>query len=124
MSTLGVIAIVFGVLVVALAVGGAIATRRRAPSDSEFHAHLDDVNRQLAMAHAQDKGWDPAIVASAARAAFAEKHPGVEIESLTLAAVLDKPGTDQDEAVYSVRAGGDEHRLTLGRRAGEWVRVG
>jgi len=35
--------------------------------------------------------------------------------------VLDRPGTEEDEAVFDVRAGGQNHRLVLGRRDGDWV---
>ncbi len=52
---------------------------------------------------------------------FAEQHPGHEVEELTLVQVVDKPGIDADEAVFSVRGGGHEHRVVLGRAGDEWV---
>ena len=35
--------------------------------------------------------------------------------------MIDKPGTDEDQAVFDVRRGGDRHRLVLGRRDGDWI---
>ena len=121
MSTLGLIAIIVLALLLALALGGAIAGRRRRSDPGEFAASLEDVNRAQALAHAQDKGWDPAVVAQAARAAFIDARPGNDVASLTLTVVLDEPGTDQDKAVFRVTAADGVHELTLGRRAGDWV---
>jgi len=49
---------------------------------------------------------------------------GHEPDELTLIEVLDRPGTDEDEAVFDVRAGGSRHRLVLGRRGDEWIAAG
>jgi len=38
-----------------------------------------------------------------------------------LVEVIDKPGTDEDQAVFEVRTGSDRHRVVLGRRDGDWV---
>jgi hypothetical protein len=35
--------------------------------------------------------------------------------------VVDPPGTDDDRAVWRVRAHGQAHRLTLGRRGDDWI---
>jgi hypothetical protein len=61
------------------------------------------------------------VVESAARAAFAERHPGEHVTELVLTQVVDPPGTDEDKAVFRVNAPDGEHRLTLGRRGGDWV---
>jgi len=34
--------------------------------------------------------------------------------------VIDRPGTDEDQAIFDVRAGGRRGRVILGRRDGEW----
>ena len=39
----------------------------------------------------------------------------------TLVQIIDRPGTDDDKAVFEVASGGREERLTLGRQGGEWV---
>ena len=35
--------------------------------------------------------------------------------------IIDRPGTDEDKAVFRVASGDREERLTLGREGGEWV---
>jgi hypothetical protein len=35
--------------------------------------------------------------------------------------VIDRPGTDADQAVFDVHAAGARHRVVLGRRDGEWI---
>ena len=122
MSTLGIVVLVLVVILVLLAVGGAIANkRRRQATAGQFHARVDEVNQDLAAAHAADNGWEPARVEGAARAAFASRHPGQEVSDLALVQVIDPPGTDDDKAVFRLEAaGGRVHHLTLGRRGGEW----
>jgi hypothetical protein len=102
-----------------LAVGGAIAQRRRLEASRErFTRHLDQVNNQLAAAHASDKGWDPERLHAAAQHALAE-HGGARAGGdLTLVAVIDRPGTEDDKAVFETDGGS---RLTLGRRGDDWV---
>ena len=110
------------IVVIVLAVGGALARRAQlARSRSAFDSSLDRVNRDLATAAAQDRGWDRAKLEAAARRLFAAER-GAEPEELTLVEVLDRPGTDEDRAVFRAVHGGAEHALTLGRREGEWVR--
>ena len=55
-----------------LAVGGAIAARRRlAPDEERFEADLHRVNRDLAAAHAEDRGWERGALEASARQAYA-----------------------------------------------------
>lgn len=120
-STLAIVLIVLGVLVVLLFVGGLAGARRRARStEGALRAQLEKVNGDLALAHAQDKGWDRATMEAAAREAFAARGGG-PIEALHLVQVVDLPGTDADQAVFRVTSGGVESDVTLGRRDGAWV---
>jgi hypothetical protein len=113
---------VFVALVILLAVGGMIARRRQLDaSRGRFEAHLAQVNRELAAAHAEDRGWAREGLESAARAAYASQRDGAEPEQLTLVQIVDRPGTEDDKAVFRVTGGGREEHLTLGRRAGDWV---
>ena len=108
--------IVLAVLFV-LAVGGMIAASRyRKATQGRFEIDLQRVNRELAEAHAQDRGWERETLETSARSAYAAER-GSEPAELELVQVIDKPGTDDDHAVFRV---GNE-RLTLGRRDGEWV---
>jgi hypothetical protein len=111
--------VVLAVLVV-LAVGGAIAQRRRlGRREGAFRAELQHVNRDLAAARAEDRGWERSALEEAARRAYAEQRGGADPGALELVQVLDRPGTDEDKAVF--RVGDGSERLTLGRRGGEWV---
>ena len=117
MEPLAIILIVVAVLVVLLFAGGYVANaRRRRAEAAALHARAQEADRHLAAAHADDKGWERSTLEAAARRAFAERH-GVEPRELRLVQVVDRPGTDEDEAVFS----GDGQELVLGRRAGEWV---
>ena len=109
------------VVLLVLAVGGTIARRAQlARSRSAFDRSLERVNHDLATAAASDRGWDRATLEAAARRIF-EQERGAEPDSLTLVEVLDRPGTDDDRAVFRAEQGGAAHALTLGRRGGEWV---
>jgi biopolymer transport protein ExbB/TolQ len=106
------------VVLALLAIGGAFArSRQLARSRPQFEASLEQVNRDLAAAAAQDRGWDRATLEDAARRIYAQER-GSEPGELVLIEVIDRPGTEQDQAVF--RVGGRE-RFTLGRRDGDWV---
>jgi hypothetical protein len=117
MSVLLIIVLVF----VVLAVGGMIARfmlQRR--TEAHSRALLEKADRDLAEAAAQDRGWDRVRLEDAARSAYAENR-GREPDELLLVEVLDRPGTDEDLAVFRAEAEGARHVLTLGRRGDEWV---
>jgi len=121
-STLGIVLIVLAVVVVLLAAGGyAAATRRAKSSEGALQRELDRAEHELARAHASDKGWDPAVLASAAQAAAADRFGDATVGNPLLVQVVDRPGTDADQAVFLIKtADGDEHRMTLGRAGGAW----
>ena len=109
-------------LVIVLSVGGAYARRRQLEATRDrFDANLAQVNRELAAAHAADRGWAREGIEAAARTAYAAERDGAEPEELTLVQILDRPGTDEDKAVFRVLCAGRDERLTLGRQGGEWV---
>jgi hypothetical protein len=109
------------VVLLVLIVGGVLARNQQLKrSRPAFEQRLSQVERDLVAAAAADRGWDRSHLEAAARRIGAEQL-GAEPEELTLIEVLDRPGTDEDEAVFDVRAGGSRHRLVLGRQAGEWI---
>jgi hypothetical protein len=86
-------------------------------SQPRFELDLQRVNRELAAAHAEDRGWERGALEASARQAYASQKDGAEPEELELVQVIDRPGTEEDKAIF--RVGGE--RLTMGRRDGEWV---
>ena len=122
MSVLAIVLIVLGAIVLLLfATGLAGAARRRVAEAADLRARIASANEALAEAHAADNGWEPSTVEAAAREAFAAQHPGATIDALHLVQVIDRPGTDQDEAVFRVESAGTQHDVRLGRSDGAWV---
>jgi hypothetical protein len=119
-QTWEIVVLVIVAVIVLLAVGGAVARRRQLDRDQgRFDENLAQVNRDLATAHAEDNGWERSLLEDAARRAYASER-GSDPGELELTQVIDRPGTDDDHAVF--RAGPDgRERLTLGRRDGQWV---
>src|SRR4051794_18783637 len=112
-----VIAVVLVLLL--LTVGGIVGRRRQLEAtQGRFDANLEQVNRDLPVAHPEDRGWERSALEDAARRAYAGERDGAEPGEIVLTQVVDRPGTDDDKAVF--RVGADE-RLPLGRGAGEWV---
>jgi hypothetical protein len=112
---------VFVALVILLALGGIYARRRQLEATQpRFRANLEQVNRDLAAAHAEDRGWAREGLEAAAREAYVAKR-GAEPDELTLVQIVDRPGTDEDKAVFRVEADGSDERLTLGRAGGSWM---
>ncbi len=119
---LTIIIVVLLVLIAVLAIGGAIAMARRSRSlAGRMLDQLAEANEHLARAHAEDKGWDRATMEAAARAALAERFGDVQVTDLHLVQVVDRPGTDDDQAVFRAETPDGQHTITLGRRNGAWV---
>lgn len=121
-STLGIVLIVLAVVILLLATGGYVAATQRAKShEGDRELELARAERELAKAHANDKGWDPALLATAARDAATERFGDATVGDPLLVQVVDRPGTDADHAVFLIKtADGGEHRMTLGRAGGVW----
>jgi CHASE1-domain containing sensor protein len=120
MTTVTIVVLIVIVLLGLLATGGSIAQRRRlARNRPVFEASLDEVNAELAAARAQDRGWERGTLEAAAREAFAAERPGSSTTELSLARIVDRPGTEEDKAIF--RVGDTGEQLTLGRRDGAWV---
>jgi hypothetical protein len=120
------ILVAFAVLATLLAIGGYLVNRRwTAEHRRRFAEDLERANQALAAAHAADKGWEPARLEAAARREFARAKPGVEARELHLIQVEDRPGTEEDRAVFRVTDDhGHHHELALARRGDDWVAGG
>src|SRR3954453_18496386 len=93
---LTILILVLGVLIV----GGIIARNRQlARSRPAFERALAQVDQDLAAAAASDRGWDRTLLETSRRRAYAEQQ-GEEPRTLTLVEVIDRPGTDADQAVF------------------------
>jgi hypothetical protein len=120
-STLALVLIVVAVLILALIVGGYVASgRRRRADDQASAAELAQANEQLALAHAQDKGWDRALLERAAQEAFAERS-AADVTELQLVQVVDRPGTEDDQAVFRVVTDHGHEYLHLERHGEAWL---
>jgi type II secretory pathway pseudopilin PulG len=123
-SGLEIIIIVVVVLIVLLIVGGLVITGRRSRAEEgELRETLREADQALALARAEDRGWDRSLLEAACREAFAARSPA-EPRELLLVKVVDRPGTDEDEALFRVvtDAGSEEIRLT--REGDAWVPAG
>lgn len=115
------LAVVFG-LVLLLALLGAVAQSRRARAGAgAFVTALRGVDRALAAAAADDKGWERTTLEAAARDAFGQSRPGEALRNQELIQVLDREGTEEDKAVFRIVSDVAAYELTLGRVDGAWV---
>jgi Flp pilus assembly protein TadB len=121
-SALAIVLIVLAAVILLLFVGGFIANVRHTRArEAQRRVQVEAADQALAQARAGDRGWDLAVLQAAARAAFAAEHGGHEPDQLDLIQVVDKPGTDADEAVFRCAHGHHEHDVVLGREGERWV---
>jgi hypothetical protein len=121
-SLLAILIIAFVVLAVVFFIGGFIvAGRRRESRDAELLTSIKSADEALAQARAGDRGWDLDALQAAARAAYVSRHDGRDPERLHLIQVIDKPGTEEDEAVFRCVAGHHREDVVLGRDGDRWV---
>jgi hypothetical protein len=123
-SALVIIVIVLVVLVLLLIVGGFVANARRLRSeDAQLRATLEEADRALALARADDRGWERSALEAACRAAFAARSP-VEPRELQLVKVIDRPGTEEDQALFRVVTDAGSEEILLERHGDEWAAAG
>ena len=123
MSTLAVILIVLGVIVLIAVILGLLGARERDRRRAgHWEEHVRSADAALAQAAASDRGWQRERMEDAARAALAEGRPGWEYGPLHLVLVDDRPGIEEDRAHFvAVGEGGDEARVVLSRQGERWV---
>jgi type II secretory pathway pseudopilin PulG len=123
-SVIAIIVVVFVLLVVLLIVGGLIANARRTRGqEDELRVAVREADHALALARAGDRGWDRELLEAAAREAFAARSP-VEIRELMLLQVVDRPGTEEDQALFRVITDAGSEDILLVRQGDTWVTPG
>jgi hypothetical protein len=119
-SPIAIIVIVVVALFVLLIVGGVIANARRARGGEEdLHVALGEADRALALARAEDRGWERGALEAAAREAFATRSPA-EVRELLLVQVVDRPGTEEDQCLFRVVTDAGSEDILLVRHADVW----
>jgi hypothetical protein len=120
-NALEIVVIVVVLLVLLLGIGGYVASGRRHRADeAALERELKAANQALALAHASDKGWERSLLDEACRAAFADRS-AAEIRELQLVQVVDKPGTEKDQAVFRVVTDHGSEYLHLDRHGDAWL---
>ena len=120
MSALAIVIVVVLAVLVLLFVGGLIANTRRARAeDPELRAALREADQALALARAEDRGWDRGALEAAARDAFAARSP-IEPRELQLLKVIDRPGTEDDQALFRVVTDVGSEEILLVRTGDVW----
>ena len=120
MSVIAVIIVVFVLLVILLVVGGLIANGRRARSqEDELRVAVREADQALALARAGDRGWHRDVLEAAAREAFAARSPA-EVRELLLMQVVDRPGTEEDQALFLVVTDAGSEEILLVRQGDAW----
>jgi hypothetical protein len=119
---LAIVLIALAALILLFLLGGLIAVRRRnALYGDRMLRDIAQANEALAQARAGDRGWDRDAIDAAARTAQLAVHPDARIEAVHLIQVVDRPGTEDDEAHVRVLDATGAHVLVLGRRGDSWV---
>jgi len=120
MSTIAVVAIVVGAVLILLFLGGFVAARRRV-SQPEVAERIRAADRALEHARASDRGWDRERLSTAAGEAIRQQRPEFEWETLELVLVDDRPGVTEDRCHLLASGAHGSVRVILARReGGEW----
>lgn len=124
MSVFAIIVVVVLVLLILLIVGGLVASTRRHHAESgDLHATLQEADRALALARAEDRGWERGALEAAAREAFAARSLA-EVRELLLVQVVDRPGTEEDQALFRVVTDAGSEEILLVRQGDAWGAAG
>jgi hypothetical protein len=121
-STLGIVLIVLGAIVLLFFIGGVVAagvrSRRQAGT---YEEHVAAADSALEQARAVDKGWHRDTMEAVARDAIAESRPGWSYDNLHLVFVDDRPGVSEDRAHFVAVGSDGEARVILARQDDRWV---
>jgi hypothetical protein len=119
-STFAIVLIVVVAVLVLLIVGGVVANARRTRDEAgDMRATLREADHALAQARAEDRGWERSALEAAAREAFAARSPA-DVRELQLLKVVDRPGTEDDQALFRVITDAGSEEVLLARHGDEW----
>jgi hypothetical protein len=122
MSTIAIVLIVIGAVLVLFFIGGLLAVRTRARRlGDQFYEDVRAADVALEQARAVDKGWHRETMEAAARAAVEESRPGWGFDDLHLVFVDDRPGVEEDRAHFVAIGADGETRVILARQGDSWV---
>jgi hypothetical protein len=123
MSTLAIVLIALGAIVLLFIVLGFLGARARDRKQAgSWEAHVRAADAALAQASATDRGWHRDTMEQAVRAALSESRPDWTYGNLHLILVDDKPGVEEDRAHFvAVADDGEEARVVLSRHGDRWV---
>jgi hypothetical protein len=116
-----IILIVVAAVLLFFILGAIAVSRRNAATGGQLLRDLAEANEALARARAEDRGWDRDTIDAAARAAHLARRPSAQIRAVHLVQVIDRPGTEHDEALLRVTDEAGDHEIRLGRRGDDWV---
>ena len=120
MSVIVIIIVVLVLLVILLSVGGFVASQRRAErGHDDLLVAVREADQALALAQAGDRGWERGVLEAAAREAFAARSH-VEVRELMLVQVVDRPGTEEDQALFRVITDVGSEEILLVRHGDTW----
>jgi hypothetical protein len=122
MSTLAIVVIAIGVLLLLFFIGGLLGVRARTRHQAAtFPEHVRAADEALEQARALDKGWHRDTMEAAARAAIGEARPGWTYDTLQLVLVDDRPGVEEDRAHFVAIGPDGQSRVILARQGDTWV---
>ena len=122
LSTLGIVLIAVGILVILFFIGGVLGARVRDRRQAGTYAeHVAAADAALEQARAGDRGWHRDAMEAAARAAISDARGDWSYDDLHLVLVDDRPGTEQDRAHFVAVAPDSESRVVLTREGDRWV---
>jgi hypothetical protein len=122
MSTIAIVLIVIGAVLVLFFIGGLLAVRTRSRRlGDRFYDDVRAADEALEQARAVDKGWHRETMEATARAAIEESRPGWSFDDLHLVFVDDRPGVEEDRAHFVAMGADGEIRVILARQGDHWV---
>jgi hypothetical protein len=121
-STLAIVLIAVGVVLLLFFIGGVLAVRARDRRQAGSYAdHVAAADQALEQARAADRGWNRELMEAAAREGLQQARPGWSYRELHLVLVDDRPGVAEDRAHFVAMGDDGEARVILGRRGDRWA---